>query len=57
MFQVSTQLEGPTAVLTLEGCTDWNVRGLELVQGLSNGLDEVVARANITTLVQRSTGE
>ena len=57
MSQVSTQLEGPTAVLTLEGRTDLNLLGLELFQSLINGLDEVAADANITTLVLRGAGE
>tara|TARA_B100000315_G_scaffold103252_1_gene94649 strand:+ start:1384 stop:2154 length:771 start_codon:yes stop_codon:yes gene_type:complete len=57
MSQVSKQLEGSTAVLTLEGRTDLNLLGLELFQSLSKGLDEVAAEANITTLVLRGAGE
>jgi enoyl-CoA hydratase/carnithine racemase len=57
MSQVSTQLEGPTAFLSLEGRTDLNLLGLELFQSLINGLDEVAANADITTLVLRSAGD
>jgi len=57
MSQVSIQLEGSTAVLTLEGRTDLNLLGLELFQRLNDGLDEVAADSNITTLVLRGAGE
>ena len=57
MSQVSTQLKGSTAVMTLEGRTDLNLLGLELFQKLNHGLDEVAADANITTLVLRGAGE
>ena len=57
MSQVSTQLEGSTAVLTLEGRTDLNLLGLELFQGLNDALDEVAADANVRTLVLRGAGE
>ena len=57
MSQVSTQLEGSTAVLSLEGRTRLNLLGLELFQGLNDALDEVAADANITTLVLRGAGE
>ena len=57
MSQVSTQLEGSTAVLSLEGRTDLNLLGLELFRSLSDGLDEVAADANIRTLVLRGAGE
>ena len=57
MSQVSRLLEGCTAVLSLEGRTDLNLLGLEFFQSLSNGLDEVAADANITTLVLRGAGE
>ena len=57
MSQVSTQLDGSTAVLSLEGRTGLNLLGLELFQGLNDALDEVAADANITTLVLRGAGE
>ncbi len=57
MSQVSTQLEGSTAVMSLEGRTDLNLLGLELFQRLNDGLDEVGADAVITTLVLRGAGE
>lgn len=57
MSQVSTQLEGSTAVLSLEGRTDLNLLGLELFQGLNVALDEVAADANVRTLVLRGAGE
>ena len=57
MSQVSTQLEGSTAVLSLEGRTDLNLLGLELFQRLIDGLDEVAADPNITTLVLKGAGE
>ena len=57
MPQVSTQLEGSTAVLSLEGRTELNLLGLELFQSLIDGLDEVAADANVTTLVLRGAGE
>ena len=57
MSQVFTQLEGSTAVLSLEGRTDLNLLGLELFQRLNDGLDEVAADANVTTLVLRGAGE
>ena len=41
MSQVSTQLEGSTAVLSLEGRTDLNLLSLELFKGLNDALDEV----------------
>lgn len=57
MSNVYTQLEGTTAVLSLEGRSDLNLLGLELFQGLNDALDEVAADANITTLVLRGAGE
>ena len=57
MSQVSTQLEGSTAVLSLEGRTDLNLLGLELFQSLIDGLDEIAADANVTTVVLRGAGE
>ena len=57
MGQVSTQLEGSTAVLSLEGRTDLNLLGLDLFQRLEEGLDEVAADAEITTLVLRGAGD
>ena len=57
MSQVSTQLEGSTAILSLEGRTDLNLLGLELFQSLIDGLDEVAADANVTTVVLRGAGE
>lgn len=57
MSQVFTQLEGSTAVLSLEGRTDLNLLGLELFQSLNDGLDEVAADANVKTLVLRGAGE
>ncbi len=57
MSQVSTQLEGSTAFLSLEGRTDLNLLGLELFKSLINGLDEVAANADVTTLVLRSAGD
>ena len=57
MSQISTQLEGSTAVMSLEGRTDLNLLGLELFQRLNDGLDEVAADANIRTLVLQGAGE
>ena len=57
MSQVSAQLEGSTAILSLEGRTDLNLMGLELFQSLIDGLDEVAADANVTTVVLRGAGE
>ena len=57
MSQVSAQLEGSTAILSLEGRTDLNLMGLELFQSLIDGLDEVDAAANVTTVVLRGAGE
>ena len=57
MSQVSTQLEGSTAVMSLEGRTNLNLLGLEIFQGLNDALEEVAADANITTLVLRGAGE
>ena len=57
MSQVFTQLEGSTAVLTLEGRSDLNLLGLELFQSLDHALDEVAADANVTTIVLRGAGE
>ena len=57
MSQVSAQLEGSTAILSLEGRTDLNLMGLELFQSLIDGLDEVAAHANVTTVVLRGAGE
>ena len=57
MSQVSSQLEGSTAILSLEGRTDLNLLWLELFQSLIDGLDEVAADANVTTVVLRGAGE
>jgi enoyl-CoA hydratase/carnithine racemase len=57
MSQVTTQIEGSTAVLSLEGRTDLNLLGLELFQSLNQALDEVAADADITTMVLRGAGE
>jgi len=57
MSQVFTQLEGSTAILTLEGRSDLNLLGLELFQSLDHALDEVAADANVTTIVLRGAGE
>jgi enoyl-CoA hydratase/carnithine racemase len=57
MSQVSTQLEGSTAILSLEGRSDLNLLGLELFQSLNYALDEVAADANVTTTVLRGAGE
>jgi len=57
MSQVSIQLEGSTAVLSLEGRTDLNLLGMQLFQSLIDGLDEVSADANVTTVVLRGSGE
>ena len=57
MSQVSTQLEGSTAILSLEGRTDLNLLGLKLFQSLIDGLDEVAVDANVTTVVLRGAGE
>ena len=57
MSQVSAQLEGSTAILSLEGRTDLNLMGLELFQSLIDGLDEVAADVNVTTVVLRGAGE
>ena len=57
MSQVSTQLEGSTAILSLEGRTDLNLLGLELFQRLNDGLDEVAADANITAVVLQGAGQ
>lgn len=57
MSQVSAQLEGSTAILSLEGRTDLNLMGLELFQSLIDSLDEVAADANVTTVVLRGAGE
>ena len=57
MSQVSIQLEGSTAVLSLEGRTNLNLLGLELFQRLNDALDEVTADANIKTVVLRGAGE
>ena len=57
MSQVSTQLEGSTAILSLEGRTDLNLLGLELFQSLNDALDEVAADANIKTIILRGAGE
>lgn len=57
MSQISTRLEGSTAILSLEGRTDLNLLGLELFQRLNDALDEVAANADITTLVLRSAGK
>ena len=57
MSQVFTQLEGSTAVLTMEGRSDLNLLGLELFQSLDHALDEVAADANVTTIVLRGAGE
>ena len=56
MSQVSTQLEGSTAILTMEGRSDLNLLGLELFQSLNHSLDEVSADANVTTIVLRGAG-
>lgn len=57
MSQISTQLEGSTAILSLEGRTGLNLLGLELFQGLNIALDEVTADANITNIVLRGAGD
>ena len=57
MSDVSTQVEGSTAVLNLEGRTDLNLLGLELFQALSNALDEVAADSNVSALVLRGSGD
>ena len=57
MSQVSTQLEGSTAILSLEGRTDLNLLGLALFHSLLDALDEVAADANVTTVVLRGAGE
>ena len=57
MSQVSTQLEGSTAILSLGGRTDLNLLGLELFQSLNDALDEVAADANIKTIILRGAGE
>ena len=57
MSQVSTQLEGSTAILSLEGRTDLNLLGIELFQSLNDALDEVAADANIKTIILRGAGE
>jgi enoyl-CoA hydratase/carnithine racemase len=57
MSQVSTQLEGSTAILSLEGRTHLNLLGLELFQSLNDGLDEIAADANVKTLVLTGDGE
>lgn len=56
MSQVSTQLEGSTAILSLGGRTDLNLLGLELFQSLNDALDEVAADANIKTIILRGAG-
>ena len=57
MSQVSTQLEGSTAILSLEGRTDLNLLGLELFQSLKDALDEVDADANVATIILRGYGD
>ena len=57
MSQVSTQLEGSTAILNLEGRSNLNLLSLELFQSLDSALDEVAADANITTIVLQGAGE
>ena len=57
MSQVSTQLEGSTAILSLDGRTDLNLLGLELFQSLNDALDEVAADANIKTIILRGAGK
>ena len=57
MPQVSIQLEGSTAVLSLEGRTDLNLLGMEVFRGLEDGLDEVATDVNIKTLVLRGAGD
>ena len=57
MSEVSTQLEGSTAILSLEGRTDLNLLGLELFHSLIDGLDEVAADVNVTAVVLRGAGE
>ena len=56
MSQISTQLEGSTAILNLEGRSDLNLLGFELFQSLNDALDEVAADANVTTIVLRGAG-